>query len=338
MAKIYTCMLIWKVLIEAKNDSNLLFTSEAAITVWALRLFHDTFLLIMVLLKVMGGRRPRENISTAAFYILIMLVQKKGVSTVRQQQEEDNSRIRIMISFISTNFAPLLNVKPSFVNPGYVIEVADGKKLEVDRIIHDCKLELGNSLFTIDLTPLGHRSFDVIVGMDWLSEHKAEIVCHEKVVRIPLESGEILYVQGEPTPGIAKALRNVKVDEPKLSDISVVRDLVEVFSEDLLGLTPQRQVEFRIDLVPGATPVVKSTYRLAPSEMKELFAQLQELQNKGFIRPSHSPLGAPVLFVKKKDGALRMCIDYKELNKLTVKNRYPLSRIDDLFDQLQGAR
>ncbi|GJR10028.1 putative reverse transcriptase domain-containing protein [Tanacetum coccineum] len=225
-----------------------------------------------------------------------------------------------------------------FVNPGYLIEVADGKKVEVDRVIRNCKLELGTSLFTIDLIPLGHGSFDVIVGMDWLSEHKAEIVCHEKVVRIPLESGEILYVQGERTPGIAKALSNVKVDEPKFSDISVVRDFVEVFSEDLSGLPPQRQVEFRIDLVPGATPVAKSPYRLAPSEMQELSTQLQELQDKGFIRPSHSPWGAPVLFVKKKDGALRMCIDYRELNKLTIKNRYPLPRIDDLFDQLQGAR
>ncbi|GJS84651.1 putative reverse transcriptase domain-containing protein [Tanacetum coccineum] len=240
-------------------------------------------------------------------------------------------------SFISTSFAPLLNVKSSFVNPGYLIEVADGKKVEVDRVIRNCKLELGTSLFTIDLIPLGHGSFDVIVGMDWLSEHKAEIVCHEKVVRIPLESGEILYVQGERTPGIAKALSNVKVDEPKLSDISIVRDFVEVFPEDLSGLPPQRQVEFRIDLVPGATPVAKSPYRLAPSEMQELSAQLQELQDKGFIRPSHSPWGAPVLFVKKKDGALHMCIDYRELNKLTIKNRYPLPRIDDLFDQLQGA-
>ncbi|GJR30891.1 putative reverse transcriptase domain-containing protein, partial [Tanacetum coccineum] len=149
-------------------------------------------------------------------------------------------------SFISTNFAPLLNVKPSFVNPRYVIEVEDGKKVEIDRIIRDCKLELGNSLFTIDLIPL---------------------VCYEKVVRIPLESGEILHVQGERTPGITKALRNVKVDESKLSDISVVRYFVEVFPEDLSGLPPQRQVEFRIELVPGATPVAKSPYRLAPSEM-----------------------------------------------------------------------
>ncbi|GJT36963.1 putative reverse transcriptase domain-containing protein [Tanacetum coccineum] len=156
------------------------------------------------------------------------------------------------------------------LDPGYVIEVANGKKEEVDRIIRDCKLELGNSLFTIDLIPLGHGSFDVIVGIDWLSKNKAEIVCHEKVVRIPLEG-----------------------------------DFTDVFSEDLSGL---------------------------PSE------QLQELQDKGFIRPSHSPWGAPVLFVKKKDSSMRMCIDYRELNKLTVKNRYPLPRIDDLFDQLQGTR
>ncbi|GJV98944.1 putative reverse transcriptase domain-containing protein [Tanacetum coccineum] len=148
-------------------------------------------------------------------------------------------------------------------------------------------------------------------GMDWLtSEHKAKIVCHEKVVRIPLESGEILHVQGERTSGIAKA-SNLKVDEPKLSDISVVRDFIEVFPEDLSGLPPQRKVEFHINLVLGATPVAKSPYCLAPSEMQELSAQLQELQDKGFIRPSHSSWGAPVLFVKKKDGALRMCIDLR---------------------------
>nr|GEW93889.1 putative reverse transcriptase domain-containing protein [Tanacetum cinerariifolium] len=220
-------------------------------------------------------------------------------------------------SFISTSFAPLINVKSSIVNLGYLIEVANGKKVEVYRVIRNYKLKLGTSLFTIDLIPLGHGSFDVIVVMDWLSEHKAEIVCHEKVVRIPMKSGEILIVQGERTPGISKALSNVK---------------------DLSGLLSQRQVEFRIDLVPGATPVAKSPYRLAPSEMQELSAQLQELQDKGFIRSSHSPWGAPVLFVKKKDGALRMCIDYRELNNLTIKNRYPLPRIEDLFDQLQGAR
>ncbi|GJU76370.1 putative reverse transcriptase domain-containing protein [Tanacetum coccineum] len=163
-------------------------------------------------------------------------------------------------SFISTKFAPILNMKPSIENPGYVIEIADGKKVKVDRIIRGCKLELGSSIFNIDLIPLGHGSFKVIVGMDWLSHNKVVIVCHEKVVEIPLVDGEILRVHGERVKESTKALKNAKVDEPKISDIFV-----------------------------------------------------------------------------KKDGSMRMCIDYRELNKITVKNRYPLPRIDDLFDQLQGA-
>ncbi|GJU29837.1 hypothetical protein Tco_1173426 [Tanacetum coccineum] len=123
-----------------------------------------------------------------------------------------------------------------------------------------------------------------------------------------------------------------KSEEKRLEDVPIVRHFTEVFPEDFLGITPTRQVEFQIDLVLGAAPVARAPYRLAPSEMKELSDQLQELFDKGFIRPSSSPWGAPVLFVKKKDGSFRMCIDYQELNKLTVKNRYSLPRIDDLFD------
>ncbi|GJV76098.1 putative reverse transcriptase domain-containing protein [Tanacetum coccineum] len=152
-------------------------------------------------------------------------------------------------------------VKPSIVNPGYVIEVADGKKVEVDKIIRDCKLEL-------------------------------------EIVEIQVEDGRILRVHGERTIGIAKVLKSVEKDELKLGDIPIVCDFEDVFPEDLLGLPPQRQVKFHIDLVPGATPIAKSPYCLAPSEMLELSG---------------------------------------ELNKLTVKNRYPLPRIDDLFDQLQGS-
>nr|GEY90122.1 putative reverse transcriptase domain-containing protein [Tanacetum cinerariifolium] len=123
----------------------------------------------------------------------------------------------------------------------------------------------------------------------------------------------------------------------RLEVVPVVREFPEVFTEDLLGIPPTRRVEFQIDLVPGATPVARAPYRLAPFEMKELAKHLKELSDKGFIRPSSSPWGAQVLFVKKKDGSFQMCIDYRELNKLTVKNRYPLPRIDDLFDQLQGS-
>ncbi|GJT22207.1 putative reverse transcriptase domain-containing protein [Tanacetum coccineum] len=128
-----------------------------------------------------------------------------------------------------------------------------------------------------------------------------------------------------------------KSEKKRLEGVPIVQDFPEVFPEDLSGLPLTRQVEFQIDLVPGVAPVARAPYRLAPSEMKELSEQLKELSDKGFIRPSSSPWGAPVLFVKKKDGSFRMCIDYRELNKLTVKNRYPLPRIDDLFDQLQGS-
>ncbi|KAI3775001.1 hypothetical protein L1987_49569 [Smallanthus sonchifolius] len=126
-------------------------------------------------------------------------------------------------------------------------------------------------------------------------------------------------------------------EEKKIDDIPIVREFLEVFPEDLPGLPPHRQVEFQIDLTPGAAPIARAPYRLAPSELQELSTQLQELLDKGFIRPSSSPWGAPVLFVKKKDGTFRICIDYCELNKVTIKNRYPLPRIDDLFDQLQGS-
>nr|GEU46575.1 hypothetical protein [Tanacetum cinerariifolium] len=167
---------------------------------------------------------------------------------------------------------------------------------------------LGN-LFNIDPMPIILGSFDVIIGMDWLAKNHAIIFYDEKIVRIPY-GNEILI-------------------EERLEDVPTVRDFLKVFPEDLPILPPIRQVEFQIDLVPGAAPVARAPYRLAPSEMQELSTQLQELLDKGFIRPSSSPWGAPVLFVKKKDGSLWMCIDYRKLNKLTVKNRYPLPRIDD---------
>ncbi|GJU97734.1 reverse transcriptase domain-containing protein [Tanacetum coccineum] len=138
-------------------------------------------------------------------------------------------------------------------------------------------------------------------------------------------------VHGERPEGNLKQLKTMKVNKPKLEDIPIVRNFPGVFPEDLSGLPPPRELEFRIDLILGAMPIAKSPYRLVPTEMQELSNQLKELQDKGFIRPSSSPWGAPVLFVKKKDGSFRMCIDYRELNKLTIKNRYPLPKIDDLF-------
>nr|GEU37450.1 retrotransposon protein, putative, Ty3-gypsy subclass [Tanacetum cinerariifolium] len=238
--------------------------------------------------------------------------------------------------------------------------------------------------------------FDVIIGMDWLSYHRAVIVYYDKIVHIPLLNGEILKIQVERPKKDPKLLPCIKADEKRLDDIRTIRDFLEVFLDELTCLPPVREIkfvgnkmlksfplpvmkfplpeyfptaseemflllsqrdapaeevctakklkihilgttEFRIDLILGVLPVVKSPNHLAPSEMLEFSNQLKELQEKGFIRPSHSPWGTPVLFIKKKDSALRMCINYREQNKLTIKNHYPLSRIDDLFDQLQGA-
>ena len=123
----------------------------------------------------------------------------------------------------------------------------------------------------------------------------------------------------------------------ELENILVVKDFSDVFPEELSGIPPIREVELSIEILPGTSPTSRAPYRMAPTELKELKIQLQELLDKGFIRPSVSPWGAPVLFVKKKDGTLRMCIDYRQINKVTVKNKYPLPRIEDLFDQLQGA-
>ncbi|GJS39109.1 hypothetical protein Tco_0564152 [Tanacetum coccineum] len=205
-------------------------------------------------------------------------------------------------------------------------------------VMTSSRLELECHMFLIDLIPFEHSNFDVTVGMGWLSKLKAKMVCFEKILQIPFSNGDILKVHGERPEGNLKQLKTIKVNESKIKDIPVVRDFPGVFPKDLSGLPPSRDVEFCIDLILGAMPVAKSPYRLAPTKMQELSNQLKELQVKGFIRPSSLPWGAPVLFVKKKDGSFRMCTDYRELNKLTIKNRYPLLRIDDLFDQLQGSR
>ncbi|GJY89145.1 putative reverse transcriptase domain-containing protein [Tanacetum coccineum] len=211
-------------------------------------------------------------------------------------------------SFVSTTFIPLLGLEPNDLGFKYEIEIASGQLVEIDKVIKGCKLEIEGHIFDIDLIPFGHGSFDVIIGMDRLSNFKAEIIFHEKA------------------------------SDKKQEEIVVVRDFPKVFPDDLSRLPPIREIEFWIELTPRAMPVAKSLYRLAPSELEELSGQLKELQDKGFIRPSLSPYGAPVLFVNKKDGSFRMCIDYRELNKLTVKNCYPLPRIDDLFDQLQRSQ
>ena len=136
--------------------------------------------------------------------------------------------------------------------------------------------------------------------------------------------------------GLLAYMINSEATNEKLEDIPIVKEFPDVFPEELPGLPLDRDIEFSIELLPGTGPISKAPYRMATAKLREL-KLLQDLLDKGFIRPSVSPWGAPVLFIKKKDGSLRLCIDYQELNKVTMKNKYPLPRIDDLFDQLQGA-
>nr|GEW12109.1 putative reverse transcriptase domain-containing protein [Tanacetum cinerariifolium] len=228
--------------------------------------------------------------------------------------------------FVNVNFSRLIDIEPVKVDHSYEVELDNGRVVSTNTILRGCALNLVNQLFEIDLMPNELVTFDVIIRMDWLILHDAVVLCGKKEVHVPLKKKTLVVkvIEKEPT-------------KRRLKDVPVICKFPDVFIEDLLGLLPPLQVEFEIELVPGATPMARAPYRLAPSEMKELAKQLQELSDKGFIQPSSSPWGAPVLFVKKKDGSFRLCIDYYELNKLTVKNRYPLPRINDLFDQLQGS-
>ncbi|GJZ81813.1 putative reverse transcriptase domain-containing protein [Tanacetum coccineum] len=272
-----------------------------------------------------GGTNPDSNVVTGTFLL------NNCYASMLFNLGADRS-------FVSTTFSALLDVAPTTLDTSYAVELANGRISKTNIVLRGCTLRLLGHPFDIDLMPVELGSFDVIIGMDWLAKYHALIVCDEKVVRIPY-GNEVLIIRGDNCDSeITSKKAKDKSEERRLEDVPIVREFPEVFPEDLPGLPPARQVEFQIDLVPGAAPVARALYQLAPAEMQELSNQLQELSDKGFIRPSSSPWGASVLFVKKKDGSFRMCIDYRELNKLTVKNRYPLPRIDDLFDQLQGSR
>ncbi|GKA79197.1 putative reverse transcriptase domain-containing protein [Tanacetum coccineum] len=161
-------------------------------------------------------------------------------------------------SFVSTTFIPMLRLEPIDLGFIYEIEIASGQLVEIDKVIKGCKLEIEGHVFDIDLKPFGHGSFYVIIGIDWLSNYKAEIICHEKVVRIPLPDGKVLRVIGERQEEKMRHLRSAKTKEQKKEEIVVVRDYPEVFLDDLSGLPPNREIEFYIELVPRAILVAKS--------------------------------------------------------------------------------
>nr|GEV39976.1 hypothetical protein [Tanacetum cinerariifolium] len=219
--------------------------------------------------------------------------------------------------FMDIKFSHLIDIKPVKLNSSYEVELADEKVVNTNSVLRGCTLNLLDHLFDIDLMPIEFGTFDVIVGMDCLVERDALIMYGIKEVHVPYRN-KTLVVKSDSGVSRLKVISCIKARK-------YIKRGSQLF-----------RVEFKIELIPGAAPVARAPYRLEPSELKELSDQLKELSKKGFIRPSSLPWGTPVLVVKKKDGSFRMCIDYRELNKLTSKNRYPLLRIDDLFDQLQG--
>ncbi|GJV74216.1 putative reverse transcriptase domain-containing protein [Tanacetum coccineum] len=248
-----------------------------------------------------GGTNPDSNVVTGTFLL----------NNCYASMLFDSGADR---SFVSTTFSALLDVTPTTLDTSYAVELADGRISETNIVLRGCTLGLLGHPFDIDLIPVELGSLDVITGMDWLAKYHALIVCNEKVVRIPY-GNEVFIIRGDNCDNGSKLniisctktqkyiekgcqvyLAQVtskkaedKSEERRLEDVPIVREFPEVFPEDLPGLPPARQVEFQIDLVPGAAPVARAPYRLAPAEMQELSAQLQELSDRGFIRLSSSP-------------------------------------------------
>jgi hypothetical protein len=184
---------------------------------------------------------------------------------------------------------------------------------------------------------LEKSAIDLILGMNWLKQWKAVIHYARGTVELSSPDGDRFEVTVAP-PTSNKPVVYMINGKFVGDHIKIVRHFPYVFPEELPGMPPDREVEFVIDLLPGTTPISKRPYKMSVEELKELKKQLTELQEAGYIRPSSSPWGAPVLFVQKKDGSLRMCVDYRSLNDVTIKNKYPLPRIENLFDQMRGAR
>nr|GEU30859.1 putative reverse transcriptase domain-containing protein [Tanacetum cinerariifolium] len=215
--------------------------------------------------KPYGGTKPLNGNSMARAY---------GLGTARGNPDAN----------VVTG-SSLININPSTLDYSYDVELADEQIIRVKTIIRGCTLNFLNHPFNIELMPIELGSFNVIIGMDWLKTYHAVIVCDEKIVRVPF-GNETLIIRCVGSDNITTKTIKDKSEEKQLENVPIVRDFSEVFPKDLLGLLPTRQVEFHIDLIPGAAPVARAPYRLAPSKMKELSDQLQGLSDKGFIRPN----------------------------------------------------
>jgi hypothetical protein len=236
-------------------------------------------------------------------------------------------------TFISKHFVEKHCIPCTESREGFIIHSPRGRIFTKEVAFH-IPVVLAEREFPTNMIVLKGQDIDVILGMNWLAQYKAIINTDLRTIKLSHGHEEIqlsnpVAVPAKPSGQVYEAII------PEIQNIPVVCEFPDVFPEDLPGLLPERDVEIVIELKPGTTPISRRSYRMPPNELAELKTDLLE---KGFIRPSSSPWGCPTIFVKKKDQTLRMCMDYRPLNEVTIKNKYPLPRIDILIDQLTGAQ
>jgi hypothetical protein len=242
-------------------------------------------------------------------------------------------------SFIAASFVQKYNLPLSMLKNQMIVSSLGGG-MHARHVCSKVSILVRGVEFLANLIVLESKGIGIILGMDWLRKHNGLIDCAKKVVRLTPSSGKGLkYVAENLVMDKAASNRIVlnHLDVVLTLDIRTVSEYPDVFLEELSGMPPDHEIEFVIELVPGTAPIFKRSYRMASNQLAEVKKHLQELLDKGYIHPSAAPWGASVIFVPKKDGAQRMCVDYRSLNEVTIKNKYPFPRIDDLFDQLKGA-
>jgi hypothetical protein len=242
-------------------------------------------------------------------------------------------------SFVATNFVQKYNLPLSKLKNRMIVS-SPGGDMYARHVCPKVSNLIRGVEFLASLIVLESKGIDVILGMDWLSKHNGLIDCAKKAVRLTPSSGkELEYVVENLVTDKSASNRIVlnHLDAASTLDIRTVSEFLDVFLEELSGMPLDHEIEFVIELVPGIALIFKRPYRMAANQLAELKEQLQELLDKRYIHPSASTWGAPVIFVPKKVGTQRMCVDYHSINEVTIKNKYPLPRIDDLFDQLKGA-
>ncbi|KAH0776360.1 hypothetical protein KY290_007771 [Solanum tuberosum] len=234
------------------------------------------------------------------------------------------------LSFVTPYVANKFDALPERLGEPFCISTPIGESILVERVYRDCPVSINHKSTMAVLVELDMVDFNVILVIEWTSSSAVPKGCFISYLKArKLVSKGCVYHLVRVNDSI--------VEVPPIQSVPIVREFPEVFPDDLPGVPPEREIDFGIEIIPDTRPISIPQYRIAPAELKELKEQLKDLLDKGFIQPSVSPWGAPVLFVRKKNGSLRMCIDYRQLNKVTIKNKYPLPRIHDLFDQLQGA-